>query len=93
MSFICSFEVINVVIRKAKSKGRPDQNIFSGIASFVADSAAVNPNCIKPLLANDLSAFFIKGERFFSNGTESLARNSPYCPISYKILFSTLSYS
>ena len=50
ISFISSFEFINVVI--------PDPNIFLWIATSVADDAAVNPNGIKTLLANGLSTFF-----------------------------------
>ena len=44
ISFISSLEIINVVL--------PDLNILLWIAAFVSDAAAVNPNGIKPLLAN-----------------------------------------
>ena len=39
ISFISSFEIINVVI--------PDANIFLSITASIADAAAVNPNDIK----------------------------------------------
>ena len=51
-SFISQLEIINVV--------KSDPNIFLQIASFVADAAVVNPNCIKTFLANDLSTFAIQ---------------------------------
>ena len=41
------FETINVAVRGAKSKGRHDPIIFLLIPTSAADSAAVNPNCIK----------------------------------------------
>ena len=47
--FVSSFEIINVAVRKAKSKRSPDQNIFSWIAASVTDTAAVNPNDIKKI--------------------------------------------
>ena len=74
ISFISSFETINVVISEAKSKGWPDLNIFLWIAGSVTDAAAaaaaaaVNSKCIKTLLANGLRTFFIKGNLVFSNG-------------------------
>ena len=73
ISFISSFEIINVVI--------PDHNIFWWIAASVVDAATVNPNSIKMTLANGLSTFFIKGNVIFSNGPKSLPRNPPECPI------------
>ena len=48
ISFISLFEIINVVI--------PVPKIFFWVAASVADTAAVNPNGIKKLLANVLSA-------------------------------------
>ena len=66
ISFISSFEVINVVI--------PDPNNFLRIAGSVADAASVNPTRIKTLLAYGLSTFFIKGNPVFSNGPKSLLR-------------------
>ena len=51
MSFISSFEIINVVV--------PDPKIFFWIAASVAYAADVNPNGIKTVLANGLSTFFI----------------------------------
>ena len=44
-------------------------------------SAAVNPNGIKTLSANGLSAFFIKSNPVFSNGPKSLPKNPPNCLI------------
>ena len=73
ISFISSFEIINVVI--------PDHNIFWWIAASVADAATVNPNSIKMYLANLLGTFSIKGNLVFSNGLKSLPRNSPDCTI------------
>ena len=73
ISFISSFEIINVVT--------PDQNIFLWIATFAADAAAVNPNGIKTLLANGLSTFRIKGKPVFSNGRKILPKNCPDGPI------------
>ena len=57
ISLISSFEIINVVLREAKSEGRPDPNIFLWIAPSVTDAAAFNPNGIKTLLANGLIHF------------------------------------
>ena len=56
ISPISSFEIINVVI--------PDSKIFFSIAASVAETAAVNPNDSKTLLANGLSTFFVKGKQF-----------------------------
>ena len=73
ISFISSFEVINVVV--------PDPNIFLWIAGSVADAAAVHPNGIKTLLANGLSKFPIKDNPVFSNDPKSLTKNTPNYPI------------
>ena len=56
----------------------PDPNIFLRIAASVADTAAVNFNGIKTLLANGLSAFPIKCNSVFGNGPKSLPRKPPY---------------
>ena len=65
---------------EAKSKGRPDPNIFLLIvASVAAAAAAVNPNGIKTFLASGLSIFLIKGNQISSNGPESLPNNSRDC--------------
>ena len=56
-------------------------NIVFWIAASTADAAGVNPNGIKTLLANGLSAFLIKGNSVFSNGPRSLPKNPPDCPI------------
>ena len=71
ISFIFSFEIINVVI--------PDPKMFFWIDESVADAAAVNPNGIKTLLVNGLSTFLIKGNPFFSNSPKSLPKNPPDC--------------
>ena len=47
VSFISSFEIINVVVRKVKSKERPDPNIFLWIATSFAEATIVNTNGIK----------------------------------------------
>ena len=73
ISFISSLEIINVVV--------PDQNIFLRITVSVADTAAVNPNGIKTLLANGLSTVLIKGNPIFSNGRKSLPKNPSDFPI------------
>ena len=51
--------------------------MFLQIAAAVADTAAVDPNCIKTLLASDLSTFFMKGNPVFNNGPKSLPKNPP----------------
>ena len=71
--FISLFEIINVVV--------PDTNIFLWIAALVADTAVVDPNVIKTLLANGLSTFFNKANLFFNNGPKILPKNPLYCPI------------
>ena len=85
ISFISSFEIINVVIREAKSKGRTDPKTFFWIAA--ADAAAVNPNGIKTLLANDFSTFQYKSKPVFSNGPKSLPTNPFDCPILWNWVF------
>ena len=82
-SFISSSEIINVA--------KPDPEIFLLIAPSIGDAAAVNPDLIKTLLANDLSIFPIKGNPIFNNGPKSdpvvtngpksLPKNPPDCPI------------
>ena len=73
ISFISSFESINVVIF--------DQKMFLWIAAYVTDAAAINPNGIKMLLATGLSTFTFKGKPLFSNGSRSPWRNPPDCTI------------
>ena len=80
ISSISSFDIINVSCF-AKSKGCPDFNIFYCIPASATDAAAVNPNGIKTLLANNLSTFPIKGKPVFSNGLTSLPRNPPNCTV------------
>ena len=82
ITFISSFEMFNVVVREAKSEGRPDPNIFLWTAALVADAAAVNPNRNKTLLANVFNKCFIKGKKVFSNGLRSRPTNLLDCPIS-----------
>ena len=79
ISSISSLEIIKVV--------NPDPNIFLWIAESIADAAVVNPNGFKTLLANSLSTFLIKGNPDFSNGTKSLPKNPPNCPILCKCVF------
>ena len=83
-SLISLFEIMRVVMCEAKSKGRPDPNIFllivaSVAAAAAAAAAAVNPNGIKTFLASGLSIFLIKGNQISSNGPESLPNNSRDC--------------
>ena len=77
ISFTSSLELVHGVIRKAKSKGRPNPNISLWRAASVADAAAVSSNGIKTLLVGGLSIFLIKGNPVFSNGHESLPKNLP----------------
>ena len=72
-SFIYSFKKISIVI--------PDPKIFLWLAASVADTAAVNPNGIKILLANVSSIFFPKGNLVFSDDPKSLPHNPPHCLI------------
>ena len=73
ISFISSLEIISAV--------KPDPNIFLGIAVYVADTAAANPNGIKLFSANGLSTFPIKGNPVFINGPKILPKNPPDCII------------
>ena len=73
ISFISSFEIVNVVLQ--------DPKIFLWIVTSAADTAAVTPNSIKALLANGLSTFPIKDNPVFSDGPKSLPRNPPECRI------------
>ena len=59
-----SFENINVAV--------PDQKIFYWIAASVADTAAVNPNGAKTLLANGISTLFINGKPAVINGLKKM---------------------
>ena len=80
ISLISLFEIMRVVMCEAKSKGRPDPNIFLLIvASVAAAAAAVYPNGIKTFLASGLSIFLIKGNPISSKGPESLPNNSRVC--------------
>ena len=57
------------------------------IPASTADAAAINPNGIKTLLANDLRIFFIKGKSVFSIGSRNMPRNPPDCTISGSWIF------
>ena len=72
MSSISSFDIISVVV--------PDPQIFLCIPASAADTAAVNPNGIKTLLANSLITF-LKDNPVLSNGLRTLPRNPPDCII------------
>ena len=58
ISFISSFEIVNVVYFAKSERRIPDPKFFLWIAASVAAAAAVNPNGIKTLLANGFSTFF-----------------------------------
>ena len=73
ISFISSLEYISAV--------KPDTSISLWKAVSLADAAAVNPNCIKTLLANGLSTFPVKTNPVFSNVPKSLSKNHPDCHI------------
>ena len=92
ISFISSSEIIAVVLHKAKSEGRPGPNIFLWKAASVADAAAVNPNCIKTLLANGLKTFPIKGNPVFSNGPKRLHREILLIVLFHAIEFLIILY-
>ena len=57
ISFISSFEIINVVI--------PDPKTLFWITASVAYADTANANSIKTLLNNGLGTFFIKGKTNF----------------------------
>lgn len=66
MSFISSFGIINDVA--------PDPKIFFVMNQLIrADTAAVTPNAINTLLANDVCMFSIKGNQNLNNFPRSLA--------------------
>ena len=69
MSFISSFDITSVVV--------PDPQIFLCIPASAADTAAVNLEGTKTLLAIGLITFFINGNPVFSNRPRSLPRNPP----------------
>ena len=71
LSFTSSFKTFNVVI--------PHPRIF--FTCIPTSAGNFKPNSIKTLLANGLSAFFVKGEPIFCNGKKSLPRNPPDCII------------
>ena len=58
----------------------PENPSWIAAASVVADTAAVNLNGIKMLLANDLSTFLSKDYPVFSNGPKILLKILPVCP-------------
>ena len=59
MYFIRSFDIINVAV--------PYSKIFLCIPASAAETAAVNPNSIKTILANSLITPFINGNSVFNN--------------------------
>ena len=63
---------------------------FLCIPESAADAAAVNPNGIKTLLANEVSTFFICGNPVFSNGPSNLPKNPPDCIIFDNWVFDSL---
>ena len=54
ISSISSFEIVSATVRGAKSEGCPDTKICFWLAASVADTAAVNPNAFKTLLATGM---------------------------------------
>ena len=48
------------------------------MAASVADSAAVNPNGIKALLANDISTFSVNSKPTLINEIRKLLMNTPF---------------
>ena len=73
ISFIFSFEIINVFI--------PDPILFLKIAAFTVDAAAVNPNGYETLLANGFSMFLIKSYPVFHNVSITLPKNASDFPV------------
>ena len=73
ISFISPFENMNIVVRKVKSKGRLNPNIFFWIAASVAD---------KTFLANGFNKVFIKDKQDFCDDP----RHLPEIPHDYPIL-------
>ena len=59
MYSIRSFDIINVAV--------PCSKIFLCIPASAAETAAVNPNSIKTILANSLITPFINGNSVFNN--------------------------
>ena len=51
------------------------------IAASVADVAAVNPNGVRTLLTNGLSALPTKSKRVFNNGPKNLTKKPSDCRI------------
>ena len=58
----------------------PENPSWIAAASVVADTAAVNLNGIKMLLANNLSTFLSKDNPVFSNGPKILLKILPVFP-------------
>ena len=82
MSSISPFDIISVAI--------PDPKNILWIPASPADTAAVNPNGIKTLLANGLFISSINGNTGFSNEPRSLLRNPPDCIILNNWVFENL---
>ena len=63
VTIISLFEMFNVIVPEAKSKGWPDPNIFLRTAAPVADAAAADPNGKKTILANIFINFLLKASQ------------------------------
>ena len=74
ISFISSFKIIDAVTL--------NQRVVLHIPACAADTAVVNRNGIKMLLANGLSTFFIKGTPVFCNWQKRLPKYLLSCTIS-----------
>ena len=80
ISFISSFQIIDVFVRKGVSEGQSDTKFFFYSDASVAD-AAVNPNGIKSFLANAISSFCIKVKLVLNNRPRSLPKTPRDCRI------------
>ena len=77
-SSISLFDIISVVVS-------PDPNIFLFILASAADAAAINPEGITTLLANDVITFFIKGNPAFNKGPSNLPKTYHLIYLSFLI--------
>ena len=74
VSFISSFEIINVVV---SVKLQLEHNVLHQFLHRVADAAALNTNGTKILLVNGVTAFFINGKAVVINSLRKL-KNLPF---------------
>ena len=81
ISFISSLEIVNVVCFAKSVQYIPDPKTFLWVDASVTDAAAVNPDDIKMILANGLSAFPVKDNPAFSDSSKSLPKNPYDCHI------------